>query len=144
VVRVYHSTTALLPDGRVLSTGSGGGGATDQNSYEIYSPPYLYQGPRPSYGLQSNMVHYNSTFTVTTPDAASIAKVHLIRLAATTHAFDQGQRLRSLVFQVAADGQSLTATAPLSGKIAPPGPYMLFVVNAAGVPSVGQTVRVDQ
>jgi galactose oxidase-like protein/List-Bact-rpt repeat protein len=144
VVRVYHSTTALLPDGRVLSTGSGGAGATLQNSYEIYSPPYLYQGPRPSYGLQSNVVRYNSTFTVTTPDAASITKVHLIRLAATTHAFDPGQRLRSLVFQVASDGQSLTATAPLSGKIAPPGPYMLFVVNATGVPSVGQIVRVDE
>jgi len=145
VVRVYHSTTALMPDGRVLSTGSGnGGGATDQNSYEIYSPPYLYQGPRPSYGLASNVVNYNSTFTITTTDAASIGKVHLIRLAATTHAFDEGQRLRSLVFQVAANGQSLTATAPLSGKIAPPGPYMLFIVNAAGVPSVGQVVRVGQ
>jgi hypothetical protein len=145
VVRAYHSTTALMPDGRVLSTGSGsGGGATNQNSYEIYSPPYLYQGPRPSYGLASNVVHYNSTFTITTTAAASITKVHLIRLAATTHAFDQGQRLRRLVFQVAADGQSLRATAPLSGKIAPPGPYMLFVVNAAGVPSVGQIVRVGQ
>lgn len=144
VVRVYHSTTALLPDGRVLSTGSGGGGATLQNSYEIYSPPYLYQGPRPSYSLQSNVVRYSSTFTITTPDVASIRKVHLIRLAASTHAFDQGQRLRSLVFQAASDGQSLTATAPLSGKIAPPGPYMLFVVDAAGVPSVGQIVRVDE
>ncbi|HET7240431.1 MAG TPA: galactose oxidase early set domain-containing protein, partial [Gemmatimonadales bacterium] len=145
VVRAYHSTTALMPDGRVLSTGSGsGGGATNQNSYEIYSPPYLYQGPRPSYGLASNVVHYNSTFTITTTAAASITKVHLIRLAATTHAFDQGQRLRRLVFQVAADGRSLRATAPLTGKIAPPGPYMLFVVNAAGVPSVGQIVRVDQ
>ena len=90
------------------------------------------------------MVLYNSTFTVTTPDAASITKVHLIRLAASTHAFDPGQRLRSLTFHVASDGQSLTATAPLSGKIAPPGPYMLFVVNAAGVPSVGQIVRVDE
>jgi hypothetical protein len=144
VVRVYHSTTGLLADGRVLSTGSGGGGATYQNSYEIYSPPYLFQGPRPSYGLRSNVVRYNSSFTVTTPEAASIRKVHLIRLAASTHAFDPGQRLRSLVFQAAADGRSLTATAPLSGKIAPPGPYMLFVVNAAGVPSVGQIVRVDQ
>ena len=144
VVRVYHSTAALLSDGRVLSTGSGGGGATDQNSYEIYSPPYLFQGPRPSYGLQSNVVRYGSTFTVSTPDAASIQKVHLIRFAATTHAFDQGQRLRSLSFQVASDGQSLTATAPVDGKVAPPGPYMLFIVNTAGVPSVGQSVRVDE
>ena len=70
--------------------------------------------------------------------------MHLIRLASTTHAFDMGQRLRSLTWQVAADGQSLTVTAPVHGKFAPPGPYMLFLVNLAGVPSVGQTVLVDE
>jgi hypothetical protein len=145
VVRVYHSTAVLMPDGRVLSTGSGdGGGTTQQNSYEIYSPPYLFQGDRPSYRLESNVIHYGGTFTITTADAAMIRKVHLIRLASTTHAFDMSQRLRSLAFQAAADGQSLTATVPLSGKLAPPGPYMLFVVNLAGVPSVGQIVRLDQ
>jgi len=143
VVRVYHSTTALMADGRVLSTGSGeGSGTTWQNSYEIYSPPYLFQGTRPSYSLSSNEVHYAGTFTVTTPDAAAIRKVHLIRLASTTHAFDQGQRLRSLTFQVASGGGGLTVSAPASGRLAPPGPYMLFVVNLAGVPSVGQIVRV--
>jgi Domain of unknown function (DUF1929)/Divergent InlB B-repeat domain len=143
VVRVYHSTTALLADGRVLSTGSGeGNGTTRQNSYEIYSPPYLFQGDRPSYTLSSNDVHYGGSFSVTTPDAASIRKVHLIRLASTTHAFDMGQRLRSLTYQVSLDGTGLTITAPASGMLAPPGPYMLFLVNLAGVPSVGQIVRV--
>jgi len=145
VVRVYHSTAALMPDGRVLSSGSGdGGGTTPQNSYEIYSPPYLFRGSRPSYTLASNRIHYGGTFTLTTPDAATIRKVHLIRLGSTTHAFDSGQRLRSLTWQVAADGQSLTVTAPVYGKLAPPGPYMLFLVNLAGVPSVGQTVLVDE
>jgi len=145
VVRVYHSTAALMPDGRVLSTGSGdGGGTTPQNSFEIYSPPYLFQGSRPTYTLASNAIHYAGTFTVTTPEAATIRKVHIIRLASTTHAFDMGQRLRSLAYQVAADGQSLTVTVPLNGKLAPPGPYMLFLVNLAGVPSVGQTVLVDE
>jgi hypothetical protein len=145
VVRVYHSTTALMPDGRVFSTGSGdGGGATPQNNYEIYSPPYLFRGSRPTYTLGTNVIHYAGTFTVTTPDATSIRKVHIIRLAATTHAFDMGQRLRTLSYQVAADGHSLTVTAPLSGKLAPPGPYMLFLVNLSGVPSVGQTVLLDE
>jgi Domain of unknown function (DUF1929) len=143
VVRVYHSTTALLADGRVLSTGSGEGNGTNrQNSYEIYSPPYLFQGARPSYTLSSNDVHYGGSFSVTTPDAASIRKVHLIRLASTTHAFDMGQRLRSLTYQLSADGTGLSITAPASGRLAPPGPYMLFLVNLAGVPSVGQIVRV--
>lgn len=145
VVRVYHSTAALMPDGRVVSTGSGDGAdRTPQNTYEIYSPPYLFQGTRPTYTLSSNAIHYAGTFTVTTPDAAAIRKMHIIRLASTTHAFDAGQRLRSLTYQVAADGQSLTVTVPLNGKFAPPGPYMLFLVNLAGVPSVGKVVLLDE
>jgi galactose oxidase-like protein/List-Bact-rpt repeat protein len=141
VLRVYHSTTALLPDGRVLSTGSGdGGGGSQQTSYEIYSPPYLFLGPRPTYNLAGSSVHYGVPFTVTTPNASSITKVTIIRHAASTHAFDMGQRLNTLPFQVAADGLSLTVTPPAAGKLAPPGPYMLFILNNRGVPSVAQTV----
>lgn len=145
VVRVYHSTTALLPDGRVLSTGSGdGGGVTQQFSYEIFAPPYLFKGPRPSYNLASTDMRYGQPFTLATPNAAAIRKVTLIRLASTTHAFDMGQRLNTLAFQVGADGQSLTLTPPASGRIAPPGPYMLFILNDRGVPSVAQTVLLSQ
>ncbi len=141
VVRVYHSTTALLPDGRVLSTGSGdGGGVTQQFTHEIFSPPYLFKGSRPTYDLGSTSMRYGQPFSVTTPNAASIRKVTLIRLASSTHAFDMSQRLNTLAFTAAADGQSLTLTPPPSGRIAPPGPYLLFILNDKGVPSVAQTV----
>jgi uncharacterized repeat protein (TIGR02543 family) len=144
VLRVYHSTTALLPDGRVLSTGSGdnGAGSSEEMSYEIYSPPYLFKGARPTYNLAASNLHYGTPFTVTTPNAASITKVTIIRHAATTHAFDQAQRLNTLTFQVGVDGQSLTVTPPANGKLAPPGPYMLFLINSNGVPSIAQTVLV--
>jgi galactose oxidase-like protein/List-Bact-rpt repeat protein len=145
VVRVYHSTTALLPDGRVLSTGSGdGGGVTQQFSYEMYSPPYLFKGPRPTYDLPPTSMHYGRPFTVSTPDAAAIRKVTIIRHASSTHAFDMGQRLNTLTFEAAADGQSLTVTPPPSGLIAPPGPYLLFILNEAGVPSVAQTILLSE
>jgi hypothetical protein len=141
VVRVYHSTTMLLADGRVMSSGSGeGAGVASQMSYEIFSPPYLFKGPRPTYDLPGMNVQYGQTITVTTPDAGSIRKVTIIRLASSTHAFDMGQRLNTLNFQVGANGQSLVITAPAAGKIAPPGPYRLFIVNDHGVPSVGQTI----
>jgi hypothetical protein len=141
VVRVYHSTTVLLPDGRVVSVGSGdGGGVTQQYMYEIFSPPYLFKGARPTYNLSSNAIHYGIPFTVATPNAASIRKVTLIRLASSTHAFDMGERLNTLTFQAAADGQSLSVTPPAAGKLAPPGPYMLFIINDKGVPSVAQTL----
>ena len=145
VVRVYHSTTALLPDGRVLSTGSGdGGGVTQQFSYEVFSPPYLFKGPRPSYNLASTGMRYGQPFTVATPNAAAIRKVTLVRLASSTHAADMGQRLNTLIFQAAADGQSLTLTPPSTGRIAPPGPYLLFILNDRGVPAVAQTVLLSQ
>jgi uncharacterized repeat protein (TIGR02543 family) len=145
VVRVYHSTTVLLPDGRVLSTGSGdGGGVTQQFTYEIFSPPYLFKGPRPAYNLARTDMHYGTPFTVTTGDAASIRKVTLVRLASSTHAFDMGQRLNTLSYVPAADGQSLTVTPPAAGRVAPPGPYLLFVLNDKGVPSVAQTILLSQ
>jgi len=148
IVRVYHSTAVLLRDGRVLYTGSGdGAGVPQQNNYEIFSPPYLFKGPRPTYNLNlaaNNPVHYGQAFTVLTPNAASIRKVTIIRHASTTHAFDEGQRLNTLNFTPALDGQSLTVTPPASGRIAPPGPYMLFIVDDKGVPSVAQTILLSQ
>jgi uncharacterized repeat protein (TIGR02543 family) len=143
VVRVYHSTALLLPDGRVLSTGSGdGGGVTPQLSYEVFSPPYLFKGARPSYNLASTTMRYGQSFAVSTADAASIRKVTIIRLPSTTHAFDMSQRLNTLPFTVA--GSGLAVTPPATGRIAPPGPYMLFLVNEAGVPSVAQIVMLSQ
>src|SRR5690349_6297662 len=144
-IRVYHSTAMLLRDGRILYTGSGdGGGVPQQNTYEFFSPPYLFKGARPTYTLDSAAVHYGQPFKVMTPDAASIQKVTLIRHSSTTHAFDAGQRLNTLSFTKAADGLSLTVTPPASGRIAPPGPYMLFIVNSEGVPSIAQSVLLSQ
>ena len=87
VGRFYHSVRLLLPDGRVLSAG---GNYTYQT--EIYSPPYLFKGARPTITSAPASADYGTTFFVGTPDAASIANVRLIRLPAVTHAFDQNQR----------------------------------------------------
>ena len=106
----------------------------------IFSPPYVFKGARPTYNLASTVMRYGQAFTVATPDAASIKKATIIRLTSTTHAFDAGQRLTTLSFVAAGDGQSLTLTAPASGRKAPPGPYMLFILNDKGVPSVAQTI----
>ena len=85
------------------------------------------------------MVQYGSNFQVSTPDAASISSVSLIRTAAVTHSFDESTRRVSLPFTVS--NGVLNVQAPANGADAPPGNYMLFIVNSNGVPSVASWVH---
>jgi hypothetical protein len=141
--RGYHSSALLLPDGRVLV---GGGGHPDstvgaQLNFEIYSPPYLFRGTRPRVGAAPAEVSYGRTFSVETPDAASIAAVNWIRLGAVTHAFNSGQHINHLPFSRTATG--LQVAPPADPNLAPPGDYMLFLINRDGVPSVAHFIRVE-
>ena len=138
--RLYHSTALLLPDGRVVVAGGGRWGP-DQFSAEIYSPSYLFRGARPAITSVQPSVEYGRTFLVETPDAQSISRVSLIRLGAVTHSFDQDQRQISLTFTQTING--LDVQAPPSGNYAPPGYYMLFIVNSNGIPSVARIVRLS-
>ncbi len=139
--RLYHSTALLLPDGRVLMAAGGGGGAgVDQPNSEIFSPPYLFKGPRPSIAAAPAIVSHETTFFVETPDAARISAVSMIRLGSVTHAFDMGQVFVPLAFQAAEGG--LDVQVPVSSNVAPPGDYMLFLIDTNGVPSVARILRV--
>jgi galactose oxidase len=141
VTRGYHGTSLLLPDGRVLNAGSGNGaGARDERNAELFSPPYLFRGARPAITSAPAEVGYGAQFRVLTPQAAGIASVSLIRLGAVTHAFDENQRFQRLPFT--ADATGLTVRAPSSPNRAPPGHYMVFILNGAGAPSVARIIRI--
>jgi hypothetical protein len=137
--RMYHSTALLLPDGRVLVAGGDLGNYIEANA-EFYSPPYLFRGPRPVISTAPSQVNYGSPFNVTTPDAARITRVTLIRLGSTTHGFDQSQRMSSLAFSQVSGGISIQS--PANANLAPPGHYMLFLVDSNGVPSVASIIRI--
>jgi hypothetical protein len=144
--RLYHSVALLLPDGTVWSAGSNPNWGTWENRMEIYKPAYLFNasgGPatRPSITAAPSVIGYGGSFRVSTPNAANIASVALIRNGANTHAFDMDQRMVSLAFTKGTG--TLTVTAPPNPNIAPPGYYMLFIVDANGVPSVAPFVQVS-
>jgi hypothetical protein len=146
VMRVYHSVSMLLPDGTVLHGASGNAMAgtqkvPDENNHEIFSPPYLFKGARPTITSAPSAVGYGQTFSVETPNWAQITDVRWIRLGSVTHAFDAGQRANTLSFIRTATGVDVTA--PSSPNLAPPGYYLLFILNRTGVPSEGQVVRVQ-
>jgi hypothetical protein len=138
VYRGYHSIALLLPDGRVLSGGGDFGGA----SVEIYSPPYLFKGTRPTIASAPTSVSYGQTFFVGTPDATNISNVRLLGLGSVTHGFNMGQRITPLSFSLAASQGGLNLTAPANSNITPPGYYMLFIVNSSGIPSVATMIQV--
>jgi hypothetical protein len=151
-IRQYHSTAVLLPDGRVMTGGGGVCGICMDVGYleknvEYFTPPYLYRkdgtgqlAARPVVSTAPAGVGINTAFTISSAQAATIRKVALVGLGDVTHGVDQGQRYVPLKFS--ASGTTLTVTGPPNGGVAPPGYYMLFIVDATGVPSVAKVVQV--
>jgi hypothetical protein len=146
VMRVYHSVSILLPDATVLHGASGNAmvGAVpvpDEPNHEIFSPPYLFKGARPTITSAPASVGYGQSFAVATPNAAQVTTVRWTHIGTVTHAFDFGQRANTLSFTRTATGVSVTA--PSGPNLAPPGYYILFILNRNGVPSTGKIIKVQ-
>jgi galactose oxidase len=150
--RNYHSVAFLLLDGRVVSAG----GIDAPHTLEIFSPPYLFRGPRPLIQSAPGSISWCTaqppscgvfTMHVTLGVATdSIAKVTLVRPASITHGVDPNQRFIELPIirqsQPDAAGQPLAwdldVQLPETVDVAPPGWYMLFAVSSRGIPTVGR------
>src|SRR5216684_3305282 len=145
--RLYHSGALLLPDATVWVAGGNPARGTYELNMEVYSPAYLFASngspaTRPTITtVAPGVIGFGSSFQVQTPNAANIASVVLVRPGSPTHAFDMDQRLVGLSFTVGSG--VLNVTGPPNGNIAPPGYYMLFILNTAGVPSVATFVQVS-
>ncbi len=146
-VRNYHSTAALLPDGRVLA--AGGVHPEDYQWGTLYEPPHLFKSDgtyatRPVINSAPASLGWGKVFTICVPDTTAITRACLIRPANTTHAFDQNQRYIPLTFTKVGNPVRLLVQTPANANVAPPGYYMLFLTGSADgadVPAIGRWVR---
>ncbi len=142
-IRLYHSIALLLPDGRVL-TGGGGHPGDDANfedahpDFEIYEPPYLFQGTRPVITSAPDSIYYGKPFTVGSVNGGNL-KVSLFRLGCATHAWDHNTDFNRLAV-TRLSAASLQVDAPADSVASAPGPHMLFLVDSAGIPSTAKIV----
>ncbi|MFE1248190.1 galactose oxidase-like domain-containing protein [Streptomyces sp. NPDC058741] len=138
--RGYHSSAFLLPDGRVMTTGDNPVNGSWNHDVSVYSPPYLFKGPRPRItSLIDTEWTYGDTQRITVD--RPVAKAELIRPAAVTHSSDPNQRFVDLPLSV--DGATVDLNVTSNPDLAPPGWYMLFAVGADGVPSVAEWVHLQ-
>ena len=134
---MYHSIALLLPDGRVLAAGSNPNRRDDELRLELFHPPYLFQGPRPFIETAPQEIQYGATIRIHTPQAQDIKWVEIVWPMATTHSCETGQRIVDLPFE-ATDFCHLHVRVATEQNLAPPGWYMLFLVNHSGIPSVAR------
>ncbi len=151
VVRNYHSVAQLMPDGRVWTAGSNRNGmqsfpGPNQDNrelrFELYTPTYVGQS-RPEITDVPTTITCGAPFTLETSQSSSIRRVALIRTGSVTHGFNSDQRYVACRFEPSGANR-LTVTAPPTSAVAPPGYYLLFVVNQNRVPSEGRFVRVNR
>ena len=145
LARLYHSTALLLPDATVLVAGGGAPGPLTNLNAEIYYPPYLFTplgtpAPRPLITAAPEQLEIGQSFTLVVA-ATGVSRVTLVKTGSVTHGFNMDQRFLELAFS--ASFGSVSVQAPARSTDAPPGTYLLFVFDSAGVPSRGRIMRIE-
>ncbi|WP_433786887.1 galactose oxidase-like domain-containing protein [Actinomycetospora sp. CA-101289] len=148
--RNYHSASMLLPDGRVMVVGSdplfndtaNTVPGTFEQRIEIYTPPYLFRGPQPAISDAPPKAGLGDTITVGTPDAGRIVNARLMAPMTATHVTDVNQR--SIALDMTKRDGAVTLTVPENRALAPPGRYMLFLLDDRGIPSAGRWIEVPE
>ncbi len=144
--RLYHSTAILLKDGRILVAGGGAPGPVVNTNAEIFSPPYLYNSSgdlasRPTISSAPDEAPYDENISVSHPSGNNISRVTLIKTGAVTHSFNMEQRFIELDFTDTSTG--VRVKLPASANIAPPGYYLMHLVDNQGVPSEAHIIRIS-
>jgi hypothetical protein len=140
IPRIYHSGALLLTDGRVWVAGTSYSVWKYELRTEILSPSYVFE-ERPTIADVSRVAGYGGEIEIATPDAPDITAVSLVAFSSTTHHYNTDQRLIWLQILDRTSG-NITASAPISSRLAPPGYYMVHVLNN-GIPSKAAIVHLS-
>lgn len=143
VPRLYHATALLLPDGRVLTAGTDCAWNpapynVSQLKVEVFNPPYCFR-PRPDIGYPGLYIDHGHEFDVPTTSADAIQSAVLMRCGSVTHSFNSDQRCVGVPI-VARTSTTVRLAVPSDSAVAPPGPYLVFLLDEAKTPSVGRFV----
>jgi len=151
IPRNYHSTALLLPDATVFNGGGGLCGTADCSDNhpdaQIFRPRYLFNGDgspatRPVIMAPPRVVSVPNGGTLAVQTDGPVTLLALVRVGSVTHTVDTDQRYIKLPFTAVAGENSYQAVVPTDPGKAVPGYWMLFAVNAAGVPSLAKFVKV--
>ncbi|KVN33770.1 lectin [Burkholderia pyrrocinia] len=146
--RTYHSTAILLPDGRVFAGGGGqcgAGCAQNHLNAEILTPPYLLNADgsaatRPVIQSAPGSVSRGASIPVSTQ--SPVASFVLMRMSSVTHTTNNDQR-RIPLAMTSLGGGAYQLSIPADSGVVLPGYYMLFALNAQGVPSVSAPIQIQ-
>ena len=112
-----------------------GGGWALTDTAEIYSPPYLFKGPRPTIVSAPSQLRWGDVFRCALDPSVPAESAVLVAPGATTHASDYHPASWSRSRCSAPTRAASSSPRRRSDAVAPPGYYMLFVLHQ-GVPSV--------
>ncbi|XP_010924630.1 aldehyde oxidase GLOX1-like [Elaeis guineensis] len=164
IPRMYHSTSAVLPDGDILVAGSNtndryrfiGEEFPTELRVEKFRPPYLDPALNnhrpvidvnvlPGEGMKYGR-NFTIAFTTTEPVERDDLMVTMYAPPFTTHGISMNQRLLILKTEEFATksvgSYAITVVAPPSAAYAPPGYYLVHVVHR-GVPSKAVWVKIS-
>ncbi|KAJ7479512.1 glyoxal oxidase N-terminus-domain-containing protein [Mycena latifolia] len=144
VARLYHSEAILLPDGRVLVSGSDPEDTNPEEfRIEVYVPPYLAQGlKQPSFTIVDTDWAYGSKHSINVTlhqGTTSTMKISLIAATSSTHGNTMGSRTLFPAFRCVRN--TCTITAPPNAFVSPPGWHQLFILDGP-TPSHSAWVRI--
>jgi hypothetical protein len=150
VPRLYHANALLLPNGTIMTSGTdkewNKDREHDEYRIEVFTPPYLMKDnpselfPHPTIKNVKPQVSYGKDIVIESDQAEEITLVTIIKPSSVTHSLNTDQRCIELEITDTKKNE-ITVKVQNNSNIAPPGYYMLFILNKKETPSKAKFIQ---